>query len=266
MSRAARVAIHGTSPTGAMQMSLEPPADEQIDTAALRESFGCKEGVLASALLTQVLNICRDNSTDLPDQDTINAAIAAVHGIAPQDEAESLLATQMVGVHFLAMKLLQRSMTANSTVQTEQNVNMATKMLRTFAAQLEALKRYRSKGEQRVVVQHQHLNVSAGQANVQVNAAVPGGEGAGGLIESGGQAHAINVSDTFLPPLLGQNEGEDALPTAGDAERAMPAPRRKIDRGAKGQHQQSQARSVHRRSHSSAARVPHDHADGERTF
>jgi hypothetical protein len=69
--------------------------------------------------------------------------------------------------------------------------NMAVKLLRTYTAQLEALKRYRSAGEQRVVVQHQHVNVTADQAAVQVNGgAAPdlGGRGARGSIPCAGRS------------------------------------------------------------------------------
>ena len=57
---------------------------------------------------------------------------------------------------------------------------MAVKLLRTYTAQLETLKRYRSAGEQRVVVQHQHVNVTADQAAVQVNGGGYPGPGGGG--------------------------------------------------------------------------------------
>jgi len=38
------------------------------------------------------------------------------------------------------------------------NVNYATKMLRTYLAQVEALKRYRTGGQQKMVVEHVHVN------------------------------------------------------------------------------------------------------------
>ncbi len=50
---------------------------------------------------------------------------------------------------------------------TEGYVNQATKMLRTFAAQMEALKRYRTGGQQKVIVEHVHVN-EGGQAIVGV--------------------------------------------------------------------------------------------------
>jgi len=181
----------------------------------LRWHFGVKEGVLANHLLFQLINIARNNSGAPPDQDAINAAIAAVHGIAPQDEAEAMLASQMVGVHFLTMQLLQRAVTADAPHKVEQNTNMATKMLRTFAAQMETLKRYRSKGESRVVVQHQHVHVQAGQAAVQVNGAAPGVEGAGSNLKIEEQAHAQLFEGEGGPSLFGEDPERCPVPRAG---------------------------------------------------
>jgi len=47
----------------------------------------------------------------------------------------------------------------------QSNVNYATKMLRTFMAQMEALKKYRTGGQQKMIVEHVHVN-EGGQAIV----------------------------------------------------------------------------------------------------
>jgi hypothetical protein len=61
------------------------------------------------------------------------------------------------------------------------------KLARTFAAQVEALKRYRSGGEQKMTVQHVHV-AEGGQAIVgNVNAP----EGVGGRKKSEVQPHAL---------------------------------------------------------------------------
>jgi hypothetical protein len=53
--------------------------------------------------------------------------------------------------------------------------NSANRLLRTFAAQVETLKTYRSKGEQKVAVEHVHIH-RGGQAIVgAVNHSTPGG-------------------------------------------------------------------------------------------
>jgi hypothetical protein len=93
-------------------------------------------------------------------------AIAILEGIQPRDEIERMLAVQMIGVHNLAMETLKRAMITDQTFDGKQaNVNQATKMLRTFTAQMEALKRYRTGGQQKVTVEHVHVN-KGGQAIV----------------------------------------------------------------------------------------------------
>src|SRR5918995_7261551 len=118
------------------------------------------------------------SSTEPVSAENLNAALAAVTGIAPRDEAEAMLAAQMVGVLWLTMDLLRK---ANDPALRNDAGNLAVKLLRTFPAQIEALKRYRSAGEQRVVVQHQHVNVTADQAAVQVNGVAPDPEGRGAV-------------------------------------------------------------------------------------
>jgi hypothetical protein len=59
--------------------------------------------------------------------------------------------------------------------QQDSAVNGLTKLTRTYAAQMEALKRYRSGGEQKMTVQHVHV-AEGGQAIVgNVSASAPGG-------------------------------------------------------------------------------------------
>jgi hypothetical protein len=152
-----------------------------------------------------------------------------VTGIGPRDEAEAMLAAQMVGVHWLAMDLLRKT---NDRAQLNNAGNMAVKLLRTYTAQLEALKRYRTAGEQRVVVQHQHVNVTADQAAVQVNGSgypAPRGRGTASKLE--GRAHAPEAarSVAFEPdtPLPCPDPAGDAMPAAGGArEVAVPHARR----------------------------------------
>jgi hypothetical protein len=65
------------------------------------------------------------------------------------------------------------------------------KLTRTFAAQMSALKEYRSKGERKMTVQHVHVG-DGGQAIVgNVNAPPRGTEGGGAREKSGDQPHAL---------------------------------------------------------------------------
>lgn len=88
---------------------------------------------------------------------------------------------QMVGVHSLAMKFLATAaMEGQTTEGLELSTNCANRLLRTFTAQVEALKKYRSKGEQHCTVEHVHVH-SGGQAVVGAVTAT----GRGGIGDEG---------------------------------------------------------------------------------
>lgn len=163
--------------------------DEAIGRVALRAAFGTVDAEFAQSMLANVVNATRtDRSAPVREAD-VNALLAAVAGIAPADEAEAMLAVQMVATHQAAITHLRRLGTVEMVPQAELAGNLAVKLLRTYAMQMEALKRYRSKSEQRVTVTHQHVNVSAENAIVGVQApASAGGGGDGRKAEE--RAHA----------------------------------------------------------------------------
>ena len=145
--------------------------DRLLWAAKLTEAFGTPDGELQNLLLDQVVQTFRGvvtsqgfNSEKLDG--FCNNAVALLNGIQPRDEIEGMLAVQMIGVHNLAMETLKRAMITDQTFEGRQaNVNYATKMLRTYTAQMEAFKRYRTGGQQKVTVEHVHVN-EGGQAIV----------------------------------------------------------------------------------------------------
>ena len=91
---------------------------------------------------------------------------AALGSLGVRDGLEALLAVQMVSMHSLAMDFLARVAIKNQTeTGIELYVNRANKLLRTFAAQMEALKKHRSTGQQHVTVEHVTVQ-NGGQAVV----------------------------------------------------------------------------------------------------
>jgi hypothetical protein len=201
------------------------PAGVHADAAAARvmNAFGITSNDLAERLMTQIVAATHIQPPGVPvAEGTLNAALAAVTGIAPRDEAEAMLAAQMVSVHWLAMAMLQRAALDQPNFEIYDSiVNRATKLLRTYTAQLETLKRYRSAGEQRVVVQHQHVSVTADQAAVQVNGVgnpAPEGRGATSKLED--QAHGPGESQAvaFEPgsPLRRPEPARNVVPVAGN--------------------------------------------------
>ena len=89
----------------------------------------------------------------------IDIAFGVLGGIEPRDQIEGLLAVQMFGTHNLAMEFLGRAAFKDQAAAgVDMNPDRATKPLRTFALQIEALKRHRGGSEQRVVVEHVHVH------------------------------------------------------------------------------------------------------------
>src|SRR3954451_15398034 len=151
--------------------------------ARLAKALGVDEPWLLDMLLNQAANC-------LPGEPAraASVAIAAVQSVGPGDGVEAMLAVQMTATHAAAMQMLHRAVREQPSFEIYDSlVNRATKLLRTYTMQVEALKRYRSAGEQRMVVQH--VTVTADQAAVQVNGVAPdpGGRGAASKLEE--QSH-----------------------------------------------------------------------------
>ena len=71
------------------------------------------------------------------------------------------------------MQYMRQVADKRGTEQQELAVNTATKLARTFSAQLDALKRYRTGGEQKVTVQHVSVNRGGRTAFVTQRLAKP---------------------------------------------------------------------------------------------
>ena len=93
-------------------------------------------------------------------------ALDLFESIKPADGLEAMLAVQMVGAHEAATECLRRAMLADQTFE-GRNVNLAhaQKMMGLYTRQLAALDKHRGKGQQKVTVEHVHVE-SGGQAIV----------------------------------------------------------------------------------------------------
>ena len=82
------------------------------------------------------------------------------------------------------------------------------KLARTFATQMEALNRYRGKGQQKMTVEHVHVH-DGGQAIVGQVA-----QGGGATEKDRGQSHAIGYAPGET--LRSEDKKKDAVPIARD--------------------------------------------------
>jgi hypothetical protein len=162
--RTPRVRINHSSPNS-VEIS---PAEGEPRIAAMAQlvAFGTTSTDFYSRTFREPLDAgCCHSSSARPEESDVNGALAAMHGIAPRDEIEGMLAAQMVAVHSAAMRSLSQLKGSETFLQQDSNGNLAVKLLRTYVMQLEALQRYRGKGEQKMTVEHVHV-YQGGQAIV----------------------------------------------------------------------------------------------------
>lgn len=129
------------------------------------EQFGLIKPESVSVLLEQIINSSiEQNSSDF--NKNANAALEMFHGINPTDKIESMLAIQMIACHNIALYMCKKTLLKEQTIDgINNNVNRTTKLMRTFATQMEAFKKYRTGGKQTIQVQHININ-EGGQAVV----------------------------------------------------------------------------------------------------
>src|SRR5215208_1207657 len=138
--------------------------------------------------------------------------LAVIAGVEPRDEIEAMLAAQMAAVHRATMTFARRLNHVETIPQQDSAERAFTKLARTFAAQMEALKRYRTGGEQKVTVQHVTVN-EGGQAVVGHVSAAPGGGGWAKIRRRSHEQHACHAHEpALLRPL--QAHGP-AVPRSG---------------------------------------------------
>jgi hypothetical protein len=161
-------------------------------------------------------------------QTELNAALAAIDGTRPENEMAAMLASQMAATHSLAMEMIGRVRRSAGIEQMQAHGTLATKLLRTFTAQTEALAKIKRGGEQIVRVEHVHV-YSGGQAIVGAvsNRKIEGG----GVDEKENQAYGTLDPRTLAPApgaaLLGPNSVGHALSeNRGERQEAVPAARR----------------------------------------
>jgi hypothetical protein len=93
-----------------------------------------------------------------PDEVNLSFMISMVKSIQPRDSVEAMLVAQMVSVHVMAMRCAHHLAKAEDIAQHDSAARALGRLARTFPTQIEALNRYRSRGEPAITLQ----NVSVG--------------------------------------------------------------------------------------------------------
>ncbi|UVF22888.1 hypothetical protein HPT29_028580 (plasmid) [Microvirga terrae] len=145
----------------------------------------------------------------------INAGLAVVAGVRPENETEAMLAVQMAATHEAAMSMLDIARGNGAVPAIQAAGGLAVKLLRTYTTQVETLAKLRRGGEQTVRVEHVHVH-SGGQAIVgAINH--PGGGGVS--LGNGSQPHAPidPKAIAFAPgsPVWSEDTQRGAVPVPG---------------------------------------------------
>ncbi len=121
------------------------------DENQLCSVFGGTSEAFSNALADQCCNISGNTQNCEKDKDT---ALAVVHEIAPQDGIEGLLAVQMASVHIAMMRHSRLMAGADTLPRLDVHERVFNKLARTFTTQMEALRKHRHGGQQKMTVEH----------------------------------------------------------------------------------------------------------------
>lgn len=142
-----------------VKLKGSPSSGHQIEienNKALCAIFGTTQREQAEALLTHCLKILATNeaSDKHPGNDERLFVLTIIKDLAPRNAVERMLAVQMAATHVAMIRSARWLAGANNIPQVQAHYTGFNKLARTFAAQVEALRKHRTGGEQRVTVQH----------------------------------------------------------------------------------------------------------------
>jgi hypothetical protein len=160
----------------ALQKSTQPAADsgvvgkkrrEQVEhdvLLAIRKITGTRTDEAADRLLQQAASALV--WPKLKEQGAIITTVAVLAEMAPQNATEAMLSVQMIAANEAALLFLRRAVENQHTEGIDANVLRATRLMRVFNEQLEAMQKLKGKaGQQKVTVEHVHVH-EGGQAIV----------------------------------------------------------------------------------------------------
>jgi len=185
-------AMRVTDKRGSPEISVDHP-DPVLGQTLLMEAIGTVDTHFYGGLMKQLANAGSQGRQ--VDPSGFNFMLSVVKGIEPKDQIEAMLAAQMAAVHVATMTFARRLAHVETLPQQDSAERAFNKLARTFASQMEALKRYRSGGHQTVRVERVTVN-EGGQAIVG-NVTHQGG---GSSPKSEGQPHALgHAPGTAMP-------------------------------------------------------------------
>jgi len=230
---------------GSKTVSVDAPHSDRIGWGvALQDAMGSRSFDFVSRTLGEVASVLDPHGAD--GATPYNAALALIGAVAPQNELEAALASQIAATNGLSMDCMARAARADRLDQRDTYINQATKLSRTMAAQIEALNKLRTGGKQRVEVAYIDARNSQNVIGVQAG-------GGGEQCPIGAQPDVPGLEIAPGVPLRSEDPARYALPAAGHArEQALPETRRQGWRAERGAERQLEARPADQRDEGAA--------------
>jgi hypothetical protein len=144
-----------TEKDGLSEISVDHP-EPALGQALLMEALGTSDLDFLGEFLGQLASA--GGKGGAVDESGLNFMLAVVRGVDPKDQVEAMLAAQMAAVHMATMTFARRLAHVENILQQDSAERAFNKLARTFSAQVAALRRYRTGGEQRVTVEHVTVN------------------------------------------------------------------------------------------------------------
>jgi hypothetical protein len=168
------------------------------------DAFGTADEEFGNGILQQLANAVSHGPE--VDERGLNFMLSVIKGVAPKDQLETMLAAQMAAVHMASMTFARRLANVEDILHQDSAERAFTKLTRTFVTQMEAFKRYRTGGEQKVTVQH----VSVGEGGQ----AIVGNVSQAPRVKAPGKTAALRSADadTAQMPFIGENTERGRVP------------------------------------------------------
>jgi hypothetical protein len=186
------------------QIRVDHP-DELIGGALLMDALASADKDFVNGIASQLAN-ASGHGQDV-DERGLNFMLSVIKGIEPRNQLETMLAAQMAAVHVASMTFARRLAHVDDILQQDSAERAFNKLTRTFAMQMEALKRYRTGAEQKVTLQH----VSVAEGGQAIVGNVTQAPRENGQEKAAAPPPALTDTNVVPMPSMGKSKEHDPL-------------------------------------------------------
>jgi hypothetical protein len=179
--------------------------DQQVGWALVMDALATADGEFLNGIADQLANASAHGQNT--DERGLNFMLSVIKGIEARDQLEAMLAAQMAAVHVASMTFARRLAQVETIPQQDSAERAFNKLTRTFAMQMEALKRYRTGAEQKVTLQH----VSVAEGGQAIVGNVTQAPRENGQEKAAAPPPALTDTNVVPMPTMGKRKEHDPL-------------------------------------------------------